>query len=73
MESKENDEGERINELSENLPDCLSTNLIEHSHHPAEIIAINFTETVDLRLPPYKKRLVLKMANRKRPSKENNQ
>lgn len=69
MSSKNNDEGERIGLLSENLPTCLSTNLIEHSHQPAEIMAINFTEAVDLSLPPYKKRLVHKMANRKQSSK----
>lgn len=73
MESKNNDEGERICTLPEDLPTCLSTHLIEHSHHPAEIIAINFTDIVDLRLPPYKKRLVHKMANRKQSPKENNQ
>ncbi|MEJ8324621.1 hypothetical protein WKI40_15925 [Kosakonia sacchari] len=73
MESQNNDEGERICTLPEDLSEHLSTHLIEDSHYPAEVISINFTEAVDLRLPPYKKRLVHKMANRKQPPKGNNQ
>ncbi|MCL6742264.1 hypothetical protein [Kosakonia sp. R1.Fl] len=73
MNKNDDEEGERIITRPEHLARSSPANLIEFFHHPCEIIAINFTETVDLRLPPYKKRLVHKMANRKQPPKENNQ
>ncbi|MDN2487873.1 hypothetical protein MML63_19765 [Kosakonia sacchari] len=73
MNKNDDQEGERITTRPEHLARSSPANLIECCYHPCEIIAINFTQTVDLRLPPYKKRLVQKMANRKQPPKENNQ
>lgn len=65
MNLENNEEGERIIDQPENVATSFCANVIENAQIHCELIAIDFTETVDLQLQPYKKRLVYKLANRK--------
>ncbi|WP_039055458.1 hypothetical protein [Enterobacter sp. Bisph1] len=65
MNQNNNEEGERIIDKTENLALSIPAQLTDNSSSLCEMIAVDFTETVDLQLLPYKKRLIHKLANRK--------